>query len=377
MNIKITLTICLIAAVIAPFIFSKTSKQTLSPQWGPSDSYLFRSPDASKGVLILDNYYEELSSKIILKNGEISETIPGNFLSFLSDGSFFSYLDEEVYFWGPQGELRWKKKMHVHHDVYLNEASKQIFFVSGEVTKRPNQKKSFRSDAIVGLNFSGETIFEWKFSEHRAQVEKIHGKKIDYFEGENRFVLTHFNSVQELDENPLMKDNPVFAKGNLLVNDIQTGLFFIIDRNSKKIVWSNKPENRFFAHSVRLLADGRIVFLRNENYHEHPAPTNSSIAFFDPIKNEIIKNLEMNPPESFFTKAGGTIQVLSNGRFLVTESYRGRVFEIDESGKIYLEWVYPGTSNTSPFKVYRVQLIPEDVFEKSQYIRGFLKNGNY
>jgi hypothetical protein len=61
--------------------------------------------------------------------------------------------------------------------------------------------------------------------------------------------------------------------------------------------------------------------------------------------------------QNFHTPAGGKAQILSNDNILITEAQRGRVFEVDRSGKTVWEWV------SEP---YNNELIPE-VLEGTRY----------
>ena len=45
------------------------------------------------------------------------------------------------------------------------------------------------------------------------------------------------------------------------------------------------------------------------------------------------------PSQRFYTKHGGKVQRLENGNLLITEARRGKVFEVDETGRTVWEWV--------------------------------------
>jgi hypothetical protein len=336
----------------------------LSKEW-KKGGYLFRDRiRTSPGVLIVDHYLDDYYSEILLNGGEIKKRVPGSFITILKNGSFLTTLSDELFFWNYDGQLIWKKSIHLHHDVFLNSKEDAFFFASGENIKRPNESMVTRKDAIVGLNIKGEQIFYWSIKDHLQKIEKILGRKVERKNATYRFVYTHFNSVQEIPANALSENFPAFRAGNILVNDNRNRILFIIDRDSKEIVWNSDPKMGIYAHSVRIQPDGNLVFLLNQQV-AGDINNYSSVAFLDPIKNTIIKNIVFDPPESFYTETAGSLQVLPRDRFLVTDSYKGRAFEIDGGGRIIWEWVYPDSSSSKIRPLYRVLLHSKEAFERS------------
>lgn len=62
----------------------------------------------------------------------------------------------------------------------------------------------------------------------------------------------------------------------------------------------------------------------------------------DPITKTVEWEYKADPPEEFFSSTRGGSQRLSNGNTLITESNRGRVFEVTPSGEKVWELLQPG-----------------------------------
>ncbi len=64
----------------------------------------------------------------------------------------------------------------------------------------------------------------------------------------------------------------------------------------------------------------------------------SRIIELNPKTKQIVWDYVADPPESFFSKIKGSSQKLPNGNILISESSRGRIFEITLEGKIVWEY---------------------------------------
>lgn len=68
------------------------------------------------------------------------------------------------------------------------------------------------------------------------------------------------------------------------------------------------------------------------------------------------------PPEAFFSALRGGVQRLANGNLLVTESERGRVFELCPDGTLAWEYWNPERRGTAVRRIYRMTRIDEARF---------------
>jgi hypothetical protein len=336
-------------------------------------------PERSPGAYLFDHYLNNLKSELISKSDVVSsKVLPCSFCTFLTTGEFLSNQEGSLTFWNSDGSQRWEKRIAVHHDLFLDEGLKEIFLVVGDISPGPEGKRK-RIDEIHGYNFAGKQIFYWSFLENKSSLEKIYGDEINLRSAENYWEYSHFNSVQSIPDNHLAKRSSVFQAGNILVNDYWNNIVFIIDRKSKRIVWSLGGESdRKFWHSVRLLPGGEIVAFQNKILptHEAGAATvkESSVVFLNPVTKAVVHKISKIGGKEFFSDLWGSLQVLSENRFVVTISEQGEAFEIDRSGKVYWHWQNRRSKDPKDHAVYRVSLIPQEVIDSnSLWIKTYLK----
>ena len=82
----------------------------------------------------------------------------------------------------------------------------------------------------------------------------------------------------------------------------------------------------------------------------------------DPATREIVWEYRGDPPESFWSWIRGGVQPLANGNLLVTESTRGRVFELTREGDVVWELWNPDRTPEGDVRkqIYRlIRLDPE------------------
>ena len=98
----------------------------------------------------------------------------------------------------------------------------------------------------------------------------------------------------------------------------------------------------------RVIATGRILLFDNLGLLDR-----SRLIELDPLSGELVWTWQTPEPGEFFSHCCGSNQRLPNGNTLVTESEKGRAFEIDPAGRLVWEYWNP----------HRVQ-DPEDGEEK-------------
>jgi hypothetical protein len=79
----------------------------------------------------------------------------------------------------------------------------------------------------------------------------------------------------------------------------------------------------------------------------------------DPQKDEIVWTYSDDPPDHFFSYNRGSSQRLPNGNTLITESDRGRVFEVTPEGTVVWEFFNPETNLDKDLRaaIYRMMRI--------------------
>ncbi len=140
--------------------------------------------------------------------------------------------------------------------------------------------------------------------------------------------------------------------GDVLLCLRELDLIAVVDLVGRKVRWSFGQGVLDRPHHPSLLPNGHVVVLDNGPRRGH-----SRVVEVDPRARKIVWEYRADPPEAFYTPARGGVQHLPNDNLLITESTRGRVFEITRAGEIVWEFWNPGTvpETGERQQIYRMQ----------------------
>jgi len=125
-------------------------------------------------------------------------------------------------------------------------------------------------------------------------------------------------------------------KGDLLICARNLDFVGILDVKKEKFIWQWGRENLRMPHNPTMLESGNILIFDNGWEREY-----SRIVEVNPITKKIVWEYKATPPEQFFSLMRGASERLPNGNTLITESDKGRVFEITPTGEIVWEFYSP------------------------------------
>ncbi|MGH6948547.1 MAG: arylsulfotransferase family protein, partial [Kiloniellales bacterium] len=116
-------------------------------------------------------------------------------------------------------------------------------------------------------------------------------------------------------------------------------------------------------HDPDFLPDGTIAVFNNrrDNTPTGSVFGGSNIIIVDPASRETRIAYEGTPERPFHTDEQGKHQLLPNGNILITESYGGRAFEVDEKGEIVWEHINR-VDDTHIAEFQEATRLPEDYF---------------
>jgi len=300
----------------------------------------------------------------------------GVFGVILNNGNFLiSNLRETSiakYSW--DSNIIWEEEVINHHEITIS-LNNTILIPSKEMHEYNGRKVEF--DLIIELSQEGEEISRWSTYENFDYIKKFHepseldilayvhipaekdptnvsllvGGDFDYY---------HLNSIQVLPETPIGKKDYRFQAGNWLLSFCHVSLVVILDKETKKVVWSWGPGELDLQHSPIMLDNGNILIYDNGFNREY-----TRVIELDPIKKEIVWEYKEDPPELFFSQSEGYAQRLSNGNTLITDSESGRAFEVTKNGTIVWEWFNPEINEEGKrITVYRMVRYPKDKIDK-------------
>lgn len=141
----------------------------------------------------------------------------------------------------------------------------------------------------------------------------------------------HTNSVQILE-----RDSAIGKRGNVLVSLRTIDTIATIDLEEERVVWSWGPGELDHQHHPQLLPNGNLLIFDNGWHRGH-----SRVLEVDPTTKKIVWQYAPEDPDVFFTKRRGGAFRLDDGNTLITESDRGRAFEITPDGTIVWQYRMP------------------------------------
>jgi hypothetical protein len=330
------------------------------------DSYkgytLFTSPAGSKAVLIN-------------MNGEVVHQWDGKFSSMfphatqvdhpVPDGKVF-WRDAYLY---PNGDLLavheakgdtpygyglvkvdknsnmiWRYSSNTHHKLDIGSDGK-IYALTHSITHRDipgltKGKAPVLEDFVAILSPEGKELVKISLLEAIAN-SPYH----DYFQISWKGDALHTNNVDVLD--PKMADKfPMFKPGQILFSFRNPSTVAVLDVASRKIVWAAKgPWKK--QHNAKFRADGTIMMFDNKGGGRN----HSRILQYSPETKKVNVLYEGSAGHSFASSIRGMEQALPNGNMLITESQKGRIFEINEKKDIVWEFKNPYRKHSRPILI--------------------------
>ena len=337
--------------------------------------------------------YNLFDGKLMDMNGRLVKSWRSHYLSILlPDGRYLAQEHYESNRWGLYSwddQVIWEKDIPIHHDIVMTPKGTILTFTK-EVHSYKGRKVDFC--VIVEYDMDGRQLQRYSTWEHLGELQKFHRpleldipkifflpetakrKKTSPWGG--NYDYYRIDSIQVLPSTELGKQNSRFRQGNWLISFRHGSMIFILDQETKKVVWKcidrdlrNGLEGQ---HAPQLLPSGRMLIFDNGRYRGY-----SRVIEIDPLSLDILWEYRA---EGFFTLSQGYAQRLSNGNTLVTESECGRAFEITMQKRIVWQYHHPEVQNETnsqhPEKfgsrqwIYRMRRYP------SEFIEPLLQNSN-
>ncbi len=277
------------------------------------------------------------------------------------------------------GEILWESSSEnwFHHDIHqlpngnilTLERLELPFPEKHPFSPKKAERSIFRSDALVEISPTGETVWQWNAHEHLDTVtcgwngcEKTRKKK----GGELVWDWSHTNTAQPLGPNRHFSAGDLrFRPGNIFILPRNFWTAYLVDRESGEVVWTYEGEQTdgklseglVRGHEVHMIPEGLPgagnVLLLDNGFLKHREY--SKVLEVDPLTRETVWKYEK--PGEFFTYGGGSVQRLPNGNTFISEDTTGRAFEVTSSGEIV--WEVRGN-----YRISRAHRYPYDYCEQ-------------
>ena len=336
------------------------------------------------------NLYE---GKLIDMNGNMIKNWSNIYLGVIDkNGDYYAQQCFECLKWGRyswNGSVIWEKEMPIHHEILLTPDDKVITF-SKEVHNYKGRNVEF--DTILVFDKNGmllDTWSTWVNFEYLKQFHKplelerdpsffipedhkknksIWGGNYDYY---------HLNSLSILPNNSLQGNYSAFTPGNWMISFRHGSMIFILDKDTKQVLWRAiddqiRDGNLEGPHAPFMLPTGIIVVLDNGRYSGW-----SRVIAINPLTLGI--QWQYNSSD-FYSLSQGYVQNLKNNNLLITESEKGRVFEITPDKEIVWEFYHPDKQNENNSVDKEKWGRRQEIYRMTRYDKAFIdgvikKNG--
>ncbi len=233
------------------------------------------------------------------------------------DDSFLVLIEERaVVRMGYDGEIHWISRGPFHHDLDVAEDGSIYVLSSRARVIQAYGDDRVKDNFIQVLSPSGQKLSEVSIgaaiSNDLALVEIA---KMPYEFKEDIF---HANTLE------------LINVSHALICLRNMDLVAVLDMSDRTFPWHWGPGILDRPHHPSMLSDGRMMVFDNGWHREW-----SRVIEVDTETFEVIWEYS---ERGFFSKSRGAAQRLSNGNTLITESDKGRVFEVTSNGQVAWEY---------------------------------------
>jgi len=248
--------------------------------------------------------------------------------------------------------VRWAKRNYAHHDVFVAPNGDLVTLTrTHHLVPRIHAERPIAEDFVVVLGPDGNEKRRTSILEALERSRFAHYLEQRAPAGD----IFHTNTVEILDGRHAAH-SPAFAAGNALVSIRNLDLLAILDLDAEEVVWALRGEWRQ-QHQPTFLASGNLLLFDNQG-----RDGKSQVLELDPLTGEIVWSYPADEAP-LYSQLSGSSQRLPNGNTLITESDRGRAFEVTPEGVVAWEWVSPyraGDERQYVATLFEVVRVPEE-----------------
>jgi len=289
----------------------------------------------------------------------------GNLLYVAPDKTIIEYDWDSNIVWSHHGidsvnDMRWlpnNNRLFIAHDPLPAEFQRQVKDVEiapwWPLRKRGSEEIQLGGD-IFEVTPDKKIVWEWHAHNH------LDLNRFSPVTPEGDWL--HMNTIFPIPENKWYDaGDKRFKPGNLLINPRNIDTLYIIDKETKEIVWEwthTYKGGLAHCHEPEMIEKGlpgagNILLFDNGLFPRHRTHSGQTfIIEFNPVTKDIVWKYETEGYANikFFSKTMGTQKRLPNGNTYIAEDNTGRLFQINSDGKIVWEYVNRGGTNR-PFPV--------------------------
>ena len=257
---------------------------------------------------------------------------PWRRVTLLEDGSLLAIHDGRALVRiGTDSEALWASPLRAHHDLALDGDRIHVLTRGERLVPEVHPKVAIVDDRVTTIDRAGNVLSElslWEAfvrSEWRPMLDDLSVRAGD---------VMHSNSIEVLDGR-LVSHHPAFAAGNWLLCARDLDLVFVVDPNQRRIVWLATGPWRA-PHHPTVTDHGTVLLFDNLG-----RDGDSRLVELEVVNGTVVSQWAPEDPSAFSTQFCGVAAPLANGNVLVTETCRGRAFELSPEGVVVWEYHSP------------------------------------
>jgi len=194
--------------------------------------------------------------------------------------------------------------------------------VKGGYQHEKDDPKKMLGDAVLEVSPEGEIVRKWNSWEHLDPSTEIIGAL------DHRMEWTHCNSISYT------------PKGNWLLSFRRISLICEVNPKTEKIVWKWGDGTTAHQHDAKYSSKKTITLFDNGVHRKHNLDY-SRVIEIDAKSKKILWEYSDDPPFSFYSYFGGSVDYLPNGNYLICETAKGQMFEVTRDKKVVWEYISP------------------------------------
>lgn len=220
------------------------------------------------------------------------------------------------------GDIKWDQRGDYHHVVTMDDDGSIWTLRGSSIVHAEGQTgKDIHTIGIIN-----DIIKPHQLQGIMALRTNEHPDKLIW--GEDAF---HPNHVEPLSHD-MAQAFPMFNEGDLLLSFRSLNMLAVLDPKTNNFKWHKiGPWHR--QHNPHFMPDGTLlVYDNNMNFDV------SKIMKVDPKTDDVTTVFAGTPQTPFYSWRRGKVQVLPQGKLLITESEKGRAFIVDHQGNLIWEY---------------------------------------
>lgn len=227
--------------------------------------------------------------------------------------------------------LLWANFNNAHHDLeVMPDGTIYTLTRQARMIPRIHETEPILEDYLTVLDADGNELRSFSLLEafERSRFANVLDDMKPFGD------IFHTNTIEILDDT---LDGQVagFREGNALVSMREIGVIAVVDMTNEDVVWMRRG-NWVAQHQPTVLPDGNLMLFDNRGNNG-----SSRVIVINPRVGRAVWTYGGKEQGDFFSNECGTAAQLPNGNVLITESDRGKAFEVTPDKTIVWKYINP------------------------------------